>query len=159
MQRCKEHSCGRVQRAQRAISGDGRRGHPRPGINTPVPISITVPALPPPHLFVAADLALSRGDTVWIQFYDLMELFQIGGFSPDTNCKPTAPPLAPSAHVTQAALRATDLFMGDYVDRGYYSVECVTLVVLLKVRLVVGMRLRERARGGGTTVVTSWLCV
>mmetsp|Transcript_29218 Transcript_29218/g.78425 ORF Transcript_29218/g.78425 Transcript_29218/m.78425 type:complete len:250 (-) Transcript_29218:70-819(-) len=41
-----------------------------------------------------------------------MELFQIGGFAPDTNY----------------------LFMGDYVDRGYYSVECVTLVVLLKVR-------------------------
>ena len=46
------------------------------------------------------------------QLHDLIELFKIGGKAPDTNY----------------------LFMGDYVDRGYYSVETVSVLVCLKVR-------------------------
>ncbi len=46
------------------------------------------------------------------QFYDLIELFKIGGECPETNY----------------------LFMGDYVDRGYYSVETFLLLLALKVR-------------------------
>ncbi|KAK0419401.1 hypothetical protein QR680_014125 [Steinernema hermaphroditum] len=46
------------------------------------------------------------------QFHDLMELFDIAGKLPFTNY----------------------LFMGDYVDRGHYSVETVQLLVCLKVR-------------------------
>ena len=46
------------------------------------------------------------------QFHDLCELFRIGGHLPDTNY----------------------LFMGDYVDRGYYSLESVLLLITFKVR-------------------------
>ncbi|KAL7266967.1 phosphoprotein phosphatase PP4 catalytic subunit [Rhizina undulata] len=46
------------------------------------------------------------------QFHDLMELFRVGGDVPDTNY----------------------LFMGDFVDRGFYSLESFLLLLSLKVR-------------------------
>ncbi|EFR00256.1 serine/threonine-protein phosphatase PP2A catalytic subunit [Nannizzia gypsea CBS 118893] len=46
------------------------------------------------------------------QFYDLIEIFKIGGFCPNTNY----------------------LFLGDYVDRGLFSVETISLLICLKLR-------------------------
>lgn len=46
------------------------------------------------------------------QYHDLLEIFQIGGYPPHTNY----------------------LFLGDYVDRGYYSVETILLLIALKLR-------------------------
>jgi serine/threonine-protein phosphatase 4 catalytic subunit len=46
------------------------------------------------------------------QFNDLLELFKVGGECPDKNY----------------------LFLGDFVDRGYYSVETFLLLLALKVR-------------------------
>jgi hypothetical protein len=48
------------------------------------------------------------------QLHDFIEILKIGGPPPDINY----------------------VFMGDFVDRGYYSVECVSLVLAFKVNLL-----------------------
>ena len=46
------------------------------------------------------------------QFYDLIELFKVGGLPPDTSY----------------------IFLGDFVDRGLRSVELITLLTLFKIK-------------------------
>ena len=74
--------------------------------------------------FKARELLIEEGNVVQVdapvticgdihgQFHDLMELFRVGGDVPDTNY----------------------LFMGDFVDRGFYSLESFLLLLCLKVR-------------------------
>ncbi|MCJ1417233.1 hypothetical protein MMC32_003575 [Xylographa parallela] len=74
--------------------------------------------------YKARELLIEEGNVVQVdapvticgdihgQFHDLMELFRVGGDVPETNY----------------------LFMGDFVDRGFYSLESFLLLLCLKVR-------------------------
>jgi serine/threonine-protein phosphatase PPG1 len=48
------------------------------------------------------------------QFYDLLEIFRVSGWPPDTNY----------------------LFLGDFVDRGAYSIETISMLACLKIKWV-----------------------
>lgn len=75
------------------------------------------------------------------QFFDMIEIFKIGGFCPDTNYLFLGEvpkflqlwlkheTLLPSHEVANISIHP-----GDYVDRGLFSVETISLLVCLKLR-------------------------
>ncbi len=65
-----------------------------------------------PLLSLSLSLARAFSSPLHRQFYDLLEIFKIGGPPPDVNY----------------------LFLGDFVDRGYHSVETMVLLTCLKLR-------------------------
>ncbi|KAJ3197217.1 Serine/threonine-protein phosphatase 4 catalytic subunit [Irineochytrium annulatum] len=60
------------------------------------------------------------------QFYDLKELFNVGGDCPQTN-------YLFMGEMEPILILFSKVFQGDFVDRGFYSVETFLLLLALKV--------------------------
>lgn len=88
--------------------GEGNTGYVNKSNNVPLNIVVTVEE----SNVQRVDSPVTVCGDIHGQFYDLRELFKVGGDVPDTNY----------------------LFMGDFVDRGFYSVETFLLLLALKVR-------------------------
>jgi len=63
------------------------------------------------------------------QFFDMLEIFKIGGFCPDTNYL-----FLGMYSINKRYVLVSNILTGDYVDRGLFSVETISLLVCLKLR-------------------------
>lgn len=64
------------------------------------------------------------------QFFDMMELFKVGGSCPETNYLFMGTLVLPMLYASSYQRKR----LGDFVDRGFYSVETFLLLLALKVR-------------------------
>ena len=79
-------------------------------------------------------MPLFAGGDIHGQFYDLTELFKVGGDCPQTNY----------------------LFMGDFVDRGFFSVETFLLLLALKVGQMLAASVYSAEGACGHLYVQLW---
>lgn len=82
------------------------------------------------HGYVRPESSAAPSHPTPSQFYDLIEIFRIGGYAPHTNYLFLGPSLPTLGKDTASYVQ----LLGDYVDRGLFSVETISLLTCLKLR-------------------------